>query len=81
MFRSFIYSGLMKSVGQKTIKKGIKHIKVDKKSGIELLSKQIKDTVYLRLLLKENWTKSEMQTLLIEMFAYDAAIATRPLKL
>lgn len=28
-----------------------------------LLSKQIKDTVYLRLLLKENWTKSEMQTL------------------
>ena len=46
-----------------------------------LLSKQIKDTVYLRLLLKENWTKSEMQTLLIEMFAYDAAIATRPLKL
>ncbi len=46
-----------------------------------LLSKQIKDTVYLRLLLKENWTKSEMQTLLIEMFAYDAAIAIRPLKL
>lgn len=42
MFRSFIYSGLMKSVGQKTIKKGIKHIKVDKKSGIELLSKQVK---------------------------------------
>lgn len=46
-----------------------------------LLSKQIKDTVYLKLLLKENWTKTEMQTLLIEMFAYDAAIATRPLKL
>ena len=29
----------------------------------------------------QNLTKSEMRTLLIEMFAYDAAIATRPLKL
>ncbi len=37
MFRSFIYSGLMKSVGQKTIKKGLKNIKIDKKLGIELL--------------------------------------------
>lgn len=46
MFRSFIYSGLMKSVGQKTIKKGIKHIKVDKKSGIELLSKQVKSDYF-----------------------------------
>lgn len=46
-----------------------------------LLSKHIKDIDHLKLLLKENLTKSEMQTLLIEMFAYDAAIATRPLKL
>lgn len=46
-----------------------------------LLSKHIKDIDHLKLLLKENLTKSEMQTLLIEMFAYDAAIATRPFKI
>ena len=34
-----------------------------------------------KIIYLENWTKTEMQTLLIEMFAYDAAIATRPLKL
>lgn len=45
MFHVFVRSTLMKTVGQKGIKKGIKNIKTDnsdKKMGIELLAKQLK---------------------------------------
>ena len=45
MFHIFIRSNLMKIIGRKGIKKGIKNIKVDnpnKKMGTELLSKQLK---------------------------------------
>ena len=53
MFHAFIRSSLMKTVGQKAIKKGIKNIKTDKintKVGIELLSKQVK-TDYLGIMI------------------------------
>lgn len=53
MFHAFIRSSLMKTVGQKAIKKGIKNIKNDKintKVGIELLSKQVK-TDYLGIMI------------------------------
>lgn len=45
MFHVFVRSTLMKTVGQKGIKKGIKNIKTDnsdKKTGMELLAKQLK---------------------------------------